>query len=84
MHFRPALARCRWERLACSGFGSCRRLAVQQAARLKSFGSDLSSVENGFGPAEIDVDRCEVAEVLVVAMMIIVVDEGRHGVRERP
>ena len=78
------MVRCRWERLACSGFGSCRRLAMQHVARLRGPGSDFLSIEDGVGPPQIYVDRCEVAEVLKVAVMIIVVDGGRHGVLEHP
>lgn len=50
---------------------------MQQAALLDGIGFDLLSVfEDGFGPAEIDVGRCEVAQALVVAVMVVVVDEA--------
>lgn len=54
------------------------------AALLDGLGLNfLSSFEDGFGPAEIDVGGCEVAEAFVVAVVIVVVDEGRHGVFDR-
>ena len=38
---------------------------------------DLSpSSENGFIAAEVNVSRCDVAQALVVALVVIVIDEG--------
>ena len=49
---------------------------MQQAALLDGFGFDLlSRFQDGFGPAEIDVGGREVAQALVVAVMVVVVDE---------
>ena len=33
--------------------------------------------QNGFVTPEVDVGRCDVVDALVVALMIVVVDEGR-------
>jgi hypothetical protein len=33
--------------------------------------------EDGLGPAEVDVSRSEIAEALVIAGMVVVLDEGR-------
>jgi hypothetical protein len=33
--------------------------------------------EDGLGPPEIDVSRSEIAEALVIASMVVVLDEGR-------
>ena len=58
---------------------------MQQAARLDGLGFDLlSSFEDGFGHAAVDVDGGEVTQALVVAVVIVVLDEGRHGFLERP
>lgn len=36
----------------------------------------LSFSQNGFVPAEVDVSRCDVAQALVVALVVVVIDEG--------
>ena len=48
-----------------------------QAARYErlSFGP-FSVLQNGFLPSEIEVGRCDVVPAFVVAMMIVVIDEG--------
>ena len=33
--------------------------------------------EDGLGPPEVDVSRSEIAEALVIAGMVVVLDEGR-------
>src|SRR5215475_415427 len=33
--------------------------------------------EDGLGPSEVDVSRSEIAEALVIASMVVVLDEGR-------
>ena len=33
--------------------------------------------EDAFGPSKIDVSRCEIAQALVIAGMIVMLDEGR-------
>ena len=33
--------------------------------------------EDGLGPPEVDVSRSEIAEALVIASMVVVLDEGR-------
>jgi hypothetical protein len=49
---------------------------MQQAAFVDRFGFDLlSSLDDGFGPAEIDIGGCEVAQTLVISMMVVVIDE---------
>lgn len=35
--------------------------------------------QDGFAAAEVDVSRCQVADALVVAMVVVVVDEGGDG-----
>ena len=37
----------------------------------------LSFEEDGLGPPEVDVSRSEIAEALVIAGMVVVLDEGR-------
>jgi len=44
----------------------------------------LSSFEDGFGLAEVDVRGGEVAQALVIAVVIVVLDEGRHGFLKCP
>jgi hypothetical protein len=41
-------------------------------------------LEDGVGPAEVDVGGCEVAEALVVAVVVVVLDEGGDRLLERP
>ena len=51
-----------------------------QAAVLDGFQFDASPFgQNGFATAIIDIGRGEVADVLVVAVVVVVVDEGRDG-----
>lgn len=58
---------------------------MQHTALLDGLGFDLlSAFEDGFVPAQADVGRCETAQALVIAMMVVVHDEGRHGLLERP
>ena len=35
--------------------------------------------QDGFASAEVDISRCQVADALVVAMVVVVVDEGGDG-----
>ncbi len=50
---------------------------MQQAALVDGPGLDfLSLSEDGFGPAEVDVDGCEIAQALIIAVVIILLDEG--------
>ena len=35
--------------------------------------------QDGFAAPEVDVSRCQVADALVVAMVVVVVDEGSDG-----
>src|SRR5690606_17271860 len=57
---------------------------ASQAAFRDGLGFDLlSSFENGFGLAEVDVRGGEVSQALVVAVVVVVLDEGRHGFLER-
>ena len=39
----------------------------------------LTLGEDGLGPAEVDVCRGEIVEALVIALMIVVLDESRDG-----
>ena len=51
-----------------------------QAAVLDGLLFDASPFsQDGFAAAEVDVGRCEVADALVVATMIVVFDEGGDG-----
>lgn len=51
-------------------------LLVDQAALLDGLAFDAFSVEqNGVAAAEVDIGRGEVAEALVVALVIVVADE---------
>ena len=51
-----------------------------QAAVLDGFQFDASPFgQNGFATAKIDVGRGEVADALVVAVVVVVVDEGGNG-----
>ena len=44
---------------------------------------DLSpSSENGFIAAEVNVSRCDVAQALVVALMIVMIDKGFEFIRQ--
>jgi hypothetical protein len=35
--------------------------------------------ENGFASAEVDVSRCQIADALVVAAVVVVIDQGCDG-----
>ena len=51
-----------------------------QAAVLDGFHFDASPFgQDGFATAKIDVGRSEVADALVVAVVVVVVDEGGDG-----
>ncbi len=39
--------------------------------------------EDGLGPPEVDVSRSEIAEALVIASMVVVLDESRDLWRSR-
>ena len=55
----------------------CGDAGVQQAAMLDGFALDpLSVFDDGFGPSEVGVGGCHIVEALVVAPMIVVLDEG--------
>ena len=50
---------------------------VLQAALQDGLSFDpLSLEENGLGPSEVDVRRGQVADALVIAVMVVVLDEG--------
>ena len=52
-------------------------LLVDQAALLDGLAFDAFSVEeDGLAAAEVDICRCEIAQALVVALVVVVVDEG--------
>ena len=52
-------------------------LAVLQAPMFDGLSLDpLALFDDGFGPAEVGVGRGDVVEALVVAPMIVVLDEG--------
>jgi hypothetical protein len=36
----------------------------------------LAFEEDGLGPSEVDVGRCEIAQALVIAGMVVMIDEG--------
>ena len=53
---------------------------MQQAAVLGGLSFDLlSSFQDGFRCAEVDVDGRQVAQALVVAVMVVVIDEVADG-----
>lgn len=57
---------------------------MQQAALFDGLRLDLLSLsEDLLGPAEVDVGRCEVSEALVVALVIVVLDEAGDGLVQR-
>ena len=57
---------------------------MQQATRLDGPRFDLLSLsEDGVCSAEVDVGRCQVAEALVVAVVVVVLDEAGDGLLER-
>ena len=48
-----------------------------QASRFECLSFDpFSLFQNGFVTAEVDVGRCDVVDALVIALVIVVVDEG--------
>ena len=48
-----------------------------QASRLECLSFDpLSLFQNGFVASEVDVCGCDVVDALVIALVIVVVDEG--------
>ena len=48
-----------------------------QASRFECLSFDpFALFQNGFVTAKVDVGRCDVVDALVVALMIVVVDEG--------
>ena len=50
---------------------------MQQAAMLDGLSFDpLSVFDDGFGPSEVGVGGCHIVEALVIAPMIVVLDEG--------
>ena len=52
---------------------------MQQAALLDGLAFDpFAFGEDGLTPAEVDVGRGEVIDALVIAAVIVVLDEGRH------
>ena len=55
----------------------CGDAGVQQAPMLDGFALDPFAVfDDGFGPSEVGVGGCHIVEALVVAPVIIVLDEG--------
>ena len=58
---------------------------MQQAALLDGFGFDLlSCFQDGLAPAEIDVGVRQFAQALVVAVMVVVVDEVADRLFQSP
>jgi len=58
---------------------------MQQAAVLDGLSFDLlSSSQDGLGPAEVDVGWGQVAEALVVAVVVVVVDEAADRLLKCP
>jgi hypothetical protein len=58
----------------------CCLTLVVQAAVLDGLVFDASPFcQDGFATAKIDVGRCQVADALVVAMVVVVFDEGGDG-----
>lgn len=52
-------------------------LAVMQASRFERLSFDpFTLLQNGFVPSEVDVGECDVVQALVIAMVIVVIDEG--------
>ena len=55
----------------------CGVLAVMQAPGFDCLPFDpFASFQNGFVTSEVDVRGCDVVDALVIALMIVVVDEG--------
>jgi hypothetical protein len=70
------------ERFGPSWFSGC-CFAVLFASLLDGLALDLfPPVENGFSSSEVDVGRGEIVECLVVAPVIVVVDEAFDGKRK--
>ena len=62
----------------------CRVLSMQQAAFLDCLVFDLlSASEDGFSPTEVDIGGCQVAEALVVSVVVVMIDEVADGLFER-
>lgn len=58
----------------------CRLTLVVQAAVLDGLQFDASPFgQDGFATTKIDVSRCQVADALVVAVVVVVIDEGGDG-----
>ena len=50
---------------------------MTQASRFEGLLFDpFSLLQNGLVPSEVDVSRCDVVETPVVALMVVVIDEG--------
>ena len=50
---------------------------MQQAPLVDGFAFDpFSCLQDGLAASEVDVSRCEVADALMVAPVIVVIDEG--------
>lgn len=48
-----------------------------QASRFKGLLFDpFSLFQNGFVPSEVDIGWCDVAQTLVISLMIVMIDEG--------
>ncbi len=57
---------------------------MQQAAFLDCLVFDfLSSSEDCFGSTEIDIGGCQIADALVVSVVVVVIDEVADGMFER-
>ena len=51
--------------------------AVKQAPGFDCFLFDpFALYENGFVPAEVDIGGCDIVQALVIALVIVVMDEG--------
>ena len=58
---------------------------MQQAALFDGLSLDLlSSSEDGFRPAVVDISGCQVAEALMVSVVVVVIDEVADRLLERP
>src|SRR3954466_8545134 len=65
------------EALAHRSWRLCGLLLMQQAALLDGLSLDAPAfLQDGLTAAEVDIGGCEIAEALVSAPMVVVIDEG--------
>ena len=63
----------------------CRLTLMVQAAVLDGLVFDAPPFgKDGFAATKVDVGRCQIADALVVATMVVVIDEGGDGSLEFP